>query len=349
MNFKIKKQPTLNNLPLALAPMQAVTNLPFMQILTSYGAPDYFFTEYFRVHETSKLEPHILESITKNPSTRPIFAQLIGENLEHMARTAKALQNYPVAGIDLNLGCPAPKVYKKHVGGGLLKDFEKIDALLSCLREHCRDCAFTVKTRIGFDSTDRFEELLEIFAKHKLDLLTIHGRTVKQSYRPRVDYQSIAKAAKTLPFPVFANGDISSIKTAKAIFEYTKADGLSIGRSAIRNPWIFKQWQAFKENKPVFNPTFKDVREYIEKLWNYTANKKNQQGTKHLAYIKKFMNFIGQSIDEEGAFLKAVRRAKHEAEFFNICDEWLINEGNEVKLFHAEPYPHIIARPNCEL
>ena len=108
--------------PSALAPMQDVTSLPFMAIVANYGAPDLFFTEYFRVHAHARINPDILSSITENSSGKPVFAQLIGEDIEHIRRFANDLQKYPIAGIDLNLGCPAPRVYRKNVGGGLLRN-----------------------------------------------------------------------------------------------------------------------------------------------------------------------------------------------------------------------------------
>ena len=97
----------------ALAPMQDVTDLAFMGVVAHYGAPDYFFTEFLRVHSMSRPEKHILRSIDENATGRPVFAQLIGEDLTHLARTVDELLRHPIAGIDLNLGCPAPKVYKK--------------------------------------------------------------------------------------------------------------------------------------------------------------------------------------------------------------------------------------------
>lgn len=93
----------------ALAPMQDVTDLAFMGVIATCGAPDWFVTEFFRVHGQSRPEKHILRSIDENATGRPVFAQLIGEDLEHLARTARALLAHPVAGIDLNLGCPAPQ------------------------------------------------------------------------------------------------------------------------------------------------------------------------------------------------------------------------------------------------
>ena len=198
---------------LALAPMQDVTDLPFWKLMTRYGGPDIYYTEYFRVHPTSNLEKWILESITKNPTGKPAIAQMIGNDIPALIRTVKQLQQYPVAAIDLNLGCPAPVVYRKCAGGGLLREPQRVDSILGALRDAV-SIKFTVKTRIGFDSPDVFDELLPIFAKHKIDLLTVHGRTVKEMYRSEVHYDFIARAVAALPFPVLANGNIYSAEKA---------------------------------------------------------------------------------------------------------------------------------------
>ena len=120
--------------PSALAPMQDVTGLPFMTLISKRGEPDIFFTEFFRVHANSRLDPAILSSLTQNPTNRPVFAQIIGENTEDIKRTILELKKFPIAGVDLNMGCPAPRVYRKNVGGALLKDLGKIAHILLSMR-----------------------------------------------------------------------------------------------------------------------------------------------------------------------------------------------------------------------
>ena len=95
---------------LALAPMQDVTDLPFLRLMARYGGADVYYTEYFRVHATSHLEKFILRSIEENPTGKPIIAQMIGNDIDALVRTAKELQQLPIAAVDLNLGCPAPVV-----------------------------------------------------------------------------------------------------------------------------------------------------------------------------------------------------------------------------------------------
>jgi tRNA-dihydrouridine synthase B len=328
----------------ALAPMQDVTDLPFMRVIAHYGAPDYYFTEFFRVHAQSRPEKHIVRSIAENRTGRPIFAQLIGEHIPDMVRTVRELLQYPVAGIDLNMGCPAPKVYKKNVGGGLLRDPAKIDSLLGALRD-CVPGLFTVKMRIGFDSTANYERILTLIDKHSVDLLSVHGRTVKEGYRSEVHYDFIATAVRTVRCPVLANGNITSAQRAADVLRETGAAGLMMGRHAIRNPWIFRQTREHFAAKPVFQPTLGDARSYVDHLYRETQTTQIPEAA-HVAKMKKYLNFVGQSVDPQGSFLHDMRRAMTEAQLFAACDRHLLTEP--AKPFATEPYAGVVARPNCE-
>ena len=327
----------------ALAPMQDVTDLAFMRVIAAYGAPDYFFTEFFRVHAQSRPEKHILRSLDENDTGRPVFAQLIGEDIAHLVRTAAELVRHPAAGIDLNLGCPAPKVYRKNVGGGLLREPERIGAIVEALRAAVPGL-FTVKMRIGFDDTANFARVLELVDGHGIDLLTVHGRTVREMYRSEVRYECIARAAARVRCPVLANGNVTSFAKAAEVVAATGAAGVMIGRHAIRNPWIFRQCREHFAGLPVKRVTLGDVREYIERLYRATAGGMPERA--HVNKMKKYLNFVGQSVDAEGAFLREMRRAESEFELFSLCDRHLLAEpGRE---FSVEPYPGVIARPNCE-
>jgi tRNA-dihydrouridine synthase B len=330
----------------ALAPMQDVTDLAFMGVIAHYGAPDFFFTEFFRVHAQSKPEKHILRSIDENATGRPVFAQLIGEDLGHLARTATELLRHNVAGIDLNLGCPAPKVYKKNVGGGLLREPERIGEILATLRAIVPG-RFTVKMRIGFDDTSPLDRVLELVNEHRVDLLTVHGRTVKEMYRSEVHYDVIARAVARARCPVLANGNVTSAPRAVGVVAETNAAGVMIGRHAIRNPWIFRQCREIFSGQPVTRLTLADARGYIERLYRATTVPDLAERY-HVNKMKKYLNFVGQSVDPTGAFLHDMRRTETEAELFATCDRHLIADGAASREFAPEPYPGVIARPNCE-
>jgi len=308
---------------LALAPMQDVTTLEFMRVIARYGGPEVYWTEYFRVHGDSRPEKWILDSITKNPTDRPVIAQMIGNDIPALVRTAKLLQKYPVGAIDLNLGCPAPIVYRKCAGGGLLREPARIDAILGALRDTVT-VPFTVKTRIGFESPAEFDTLLPIFAKHQIDLLTVHARTVLQMYRPGVRYDLIAQAARELKCPVLANGNIFSAAQAKALLAETGVRGLMIGRGAIRNPWLFDQIRAELRGDIVKLPTGRELLAYIHELWDNEIT----PGIKESAQVqrmKKFTNFIGEGIG--GKFLHDIRRVESTAEFWRVCEAFLEHDN----------------------
>ncbi|MDQ6654524.1 MAG: tRNA-dihydrouridine synthase family protein, partial [Verrucomicrobiota bacterium] len=306
---------------LALAPMQDVTDLPFMRLISGYGNADVYFTEYFRVLPQSRLDAHILSSITQNPTGRPVIAQMIGNDIPALVRTARELQQHPVAAIDLNLGCPVPIVYRKCAGGGLLREPERIDCILGALRDAI-DIPFTVKTRIGFEDADVFEELLPIFARHSLDLLTVHARTVKEMYRSTPRYEFIARAVEAVPCPVLANGNIYSAEKADEVLALTGARGLMIGRGAIRNPWLFRQIHEQQRGEPLFRPRGRDVLAYIRSLYEAVSGPGFGEAAQ-VANMKKYLNFIGLGVEPTGAFLHRIRRVTTEAEFFATCAEFL--------------------------
>lgn len=337
----------------SLAPMQDVTTLPFMRLLaeTLQSAPDYFVTEFLRVHSTSIIDEDIADCLEHAPAGIPLFLQLIGEDIPALQRIARqALSRFDIAGIDLNLGCPAPKVFKKNVGGGLLRDLTQVAKILPALREVCSEFGkkFTVKCRIGFDDASPFPHLLELVRENGVDLLAVHGRTVRGLYRSPVDYDAIALAVKASACPVVANGEIASVEKALRVREATSCAGWMIGRHAIRNPWIFRSLREVREGrKTVFAPRLADVFEYIRALEKCVALP-GDQPERVAARMKKFLNFIGTGIDPEGAFLYAVRRAGTPAEILKIAEQFLLAGTRAEALFPAEPFPGIIARPNCE-
>jgi tRNA-dihydrouridine synthase B len=328
----------------ALAPMQDVTDICFMKVIAEYGCPDYFFTEYFRVHETSRLEKHILRSITENTTNRPVFAQMIGESIPDLVRTAKLLSNYAVAGIDLNMGCPAPRIYRKNVGGGLLRDPDKIDRILGELRSAVTG-RLTVKMRIGFEDTDQFEQVLDLINKHNIDLLSLHGRTVKEMYHGAVHYDLIAQAVQRLNCPVLANGNVSSAASAIVILSQTQAAGVMVGRAAIRNPWIFRQIRQALAGQEVLIVTMEQVRGYIDRLYQMQLEKSVPEKAR-LNHLKMYLNYIGQGVDAAGVFLRDMRKAQDEKELFGVCDRDLL--GHPDRAFAAEPYTGLFARPRAE-
>jgi tRNA-dihydrouridine synthase len=304
--------------------------------MARYGGADVYFTEYFRVYPSSHLDKNILKSITQNPTGRPIVAQMIGNDIPALVRTARELEQYPVAAVDLNLGCPAPVVYRKCAGGGLLREPRRVDGILGALRDAVKG-PFTVKTRIGFDSAEMFGELLPIFAKHSLDLLTVHARTVKEMYRSQVHYEFVARAVAAMACPVLANGNVYSAGKAAEVLKSTGARGLMIGRGAIRNPWLFRQFREQQRGESRFVPRGRDVLEYVEALYEAVCSPDVRESAQ-VQKMKKYMNYLGVGVEPTGQFLHEIRRVATRSDLFRVCRQFLDHDGP----MPLEPFPLVL-------
>lgn len=310
---------------LYLAPMQDVTDLPFLKVIHPYGGADVYVTEYFRVHNDSRPSAWILRSIDENPTGRPIFAQMIGQDVEALVKTSRQLLSHPISGIDLNLGCPAPVVCKKEAGGGLLRNLPKVDRILGALRDAIPS-RFTVKTRVGYDHPDEFPALLELFRKHGIDALAIHGRTVGERYSTPVHPECVKLAVETLPCPVIANGNVVDVPTGMAYLAATGAAGLMIGRGAIRNPWLFSQLRAAFDRGVQQPPSCRDLLGYVSRLYEeMAAHTPDFDPVRHVQRMKKTMIFVTQGHDPDFEF--RIRRAGTPEEFHAACRDHLDRDG----------------------
>ena len=305
---------------LALAPMQDVTDLEFWRLVARYGGADVYYTEYFRVHPDSHLDKPILASITQNPTGKPVIAQMIGNDIPSLVRSAKELQQHEIAAVDLNLGCPAPIVYKKCAGGGLLRDVPRVEGILAALREAI-SIKFTVKTRLGFDDTETLDALVPLFVKHGVDLVTIHGRTVTQMYRDGVRYDLIGAATTNLPCPVLANGNVGSHTDAETVLRDTGVHGLMLGRGAIRNPWLFDQIRQHGHGEPVFEPPPAARLTYVEELYD-SVTMPNTRELDQVNRIKKHLNFFGTGLANTEGFLREMRRCTTRAGLLDVCGRY---------------------------
>jgi tRNA-dihydrouridine synthase len=164
-------------------------------------------------------------------------------------------------------------------------------------------------------------------------------------YRSEVHYDRIAHAAGRLGCPVLANGNVTSAPRAAEIVRGCGAAGVMIGRHAIRNPWIFGQCRDVFAGLAPRTVSLGDVRGYVDRLYRATRDPEVPERA-HVNKMKKYLNFVGQGVDPAGAFLRDMRRAESEAGLFGICDRHLLARPGDP--FACEPYPGVIARPNCE-
>jgi tRNA-dihydrouridine synthase C len=204
----------------------------------------------------------------------------------------------------------------------LLRQPERVDEILRALRGTIQG-RFTVKCRVGFTDKAEFPRLLDVFLQHDIQMLTIHGRTVRDAYKTPVHPECVATAVQAMPCPVIANGNVVDVPTALAYLRQTQAAGLMIGRGAIRHPWLFAQIRAHWEGTEAHQPTRRDMLEYIHLLYEHTAAFHPRYETdKQVQKMKRYMIFITTGIDD-GRFEHRIRRVTAEEDFFSICQEHL--------------------------
>ena len=283
--------------PLLLAPMAGVTDRPFRTICKKYGA-SIVYTEFVSAEGIIRENLKTLDMIKFNESERPIGVQIFGDNPEVVGKSARFIyDNYKPDLIDINFGCPVPKITKKGAGSAALKNLNLMEQIVRSVVKHVPDIPITAKMRSGWDSNNIVAiEAGLLLQELGIKAVTLHARTTKQSYSGFSDWELIAKLKETLSIPVIGNGDVNSIASYKQIKEISNCDAVMIGRGALGNPWIFKEIIHYIENKIFIKPTMCEIintsLEHIELLnENKSIVASVNLSKKHLNfYLKNFKN-----------------------------------------------------------
>ena len=228
---------------LALAPMQDVTDLSFLRTLQRlHCLPDFVVTPYLRSATTScVMSDSIIRCITENPTSCPIWVQLAGSEAEPLLRDVKTLNEFPVAGFNLNVGCPSPLVNRHGAGAALLKNPAHLQCICCAMRDAISLGRWSVKCRVGWESSGEFSQILSAICASSPDLFIVHARTRRQMYAGKPDDASVRLAVQQASCPVLANGDISSRTDAAHRLLSTRTHGVMIGRGIVRNPYLFRE------------------------------------------------------------------------------------------------------------
>jgi tRNA-dihydrouridine synthase B len=228
------------SLPLVLAPMAGVSDLPFRLITRPFGVP-IAFTEMIDVNSLCHKDKRTLRMISSVPEDRPLGIQLLGNDREQILKSLDALDGYEFDVIDFNAACPASKVVRKGKGAALLREPRRLKELLDILVKHSK-VPVTVKIRTGWDDCSINAREVALMAEDAgISALFIHGRTKAQGYSGKVDYRSIKEVKKALKIPVIASGDNTSVPLIKNMFDETGCDGAAVARGSLGNPWIFRE------------------------------------------------------------------------------------------------------------
>ena len=275
-----------------LAPMAGVTDMAFRELCTLFGAA-YTVTEMVSSKGLVMGDKKSAMLLTLGKEEKTAGAQIFGDDPDIMAKAAVKCLAFSPSIIDINMGCPAPKVAMNGGGASLMKEPQLAGRIVRAVRDAV-DIPVTVKIRKGWDdSCVNAVELAKILEANGADAIAIHGRTRQQMYSGTVDLDIIRAVKKAVRIPVIGNGDITDIVSAANMLEYTGCDAVMIGRGAFGNPWLFRQINAYLDSGIVIPPPsleekmtvmLRHIAKMVEYKGEYTAMR---EARRHAAYYTK--------------------------------------------------------------
>ena len=273
-----------------LAPMAGITDVPYRSICKEFGA-GLTYSEMISAKGMYYNDEKTRLLMKKAENEAPFAVQIFGSDANIMAEVAEEISNSADI-IDINMGCPAPKVVKNGDGSKLMLNPELIDEITRKVVEKSK-VPVTIKIRKGWDKEHvNAVQIAEIAEKNGISAITVHGRTREEFYSGKADWDIIKEVKDSVSIPVIGNGDITSVESANEIFEKTNCDAIMIGRASLGNPWIFEEIISGQK----VNKTCEDVKKMIEKHLEMLIKEKGEytairEMRKHIAwYIKGFAN-----------------------------------------------------------
>lgn len=292
----------------ALAPMAGVTDRAFRELCVAFGA-SYVVGEMVSAKGISFNSERSKELMLLSENERPAAVQLFGSEPQTVAAAAVTAMEYKPDIIDINMGCPAPKISGNGAGSALMKN---PDLCGEIVEEVCKavDVPITVKFRKGWDDKSvNAVEVAKICEQAGASAITVHGRTREQFYSGKADLDIIAEVKKAVNIPVIGNGDITNANDAAQMLEKTNCDMVMIGRGALGNPWIFREINAWLNDlRPMFPPSPAEkvtvILRHIQAMCDYKGEEiAMREARKHVGwYMKGFKN--AAELRREAGYLK---------------------------------------------
>ena len=275
-----------------LAPMAGLTDLPFRTICEKYNL-GLVVTEMVSSKALMYNDEKTKRLLNMEGEKRPISVQIFGSDIEAMKYASEYVSK--IADIlDINMGCPAPKVVKNGDGSKLLLDLEKVEKITKTVVDSS-SVPVTVKIRKGWDNEHIVAvEAAKIIEKAGASAITIHGRTRSEFYLGKADWNIIKKVKENVNIPVIGNGDIKTPQDAKAMLELTKCDGIMVGRGTLGNPWILEQIRTYLENGEIRQVSNEEKIKIIFEHIDLEVKEKGEnvgikEMRKHICYYLKGM------------------------------------------------------------
>lgn len=301
-----------------LAPMAGITDLPFRVICKSYGA-GLVCTEMASSKAIFYNDKKTKNILNIEGEKRPIQAQIFGSDIESLKVAAEYVSGFADI-LDINMGCPAPKVVKNGDGSKLLLDLEKVEEIVTQVVKASK-VPVSVKIRKGWDKDNIVaKEVAQIIEKSGASMITIHGRTRNEFFSGEVDLDIIKTVKESVSIPVIGNGNIVDEKSALKMFEYTGVDGIMIGRAAIGNPWIFKKIIHFLSNGEKLPEV--SGKEKLETIVKHIKLEVKEKGEKvGIQELRKHMAHYIRNIDDASKVRAKINTIDNVKELIEVLKE----------------------------
>jgi len=289
---------------IALAPLAGYTDLPFRSVVKKFGA-DLTFSEMISANALQHNSKKTFKMLEKSSLETPYIVQIAGSDLVAIRDAVEILNDIEgIDGIDLNCGCPVPKVVSQSSGSSLLLDLPHLSKIIETIKKYSNKQYTSAKVRLGY--VDKIpKEIAKAVEGSGVDFMSVHGRTRAGAYKSAVDYDAIAAINEYTNIPVIANGDITSYEKAMNVKNITGCNSLMIGRGAIGNPWIFYQLK-YGENSVDNTLKAKIILEHYDSMVKFHGSHGVSMFRKHLHVYSKgyeeasvFRNKINTIVDIE--------------------------------------------------
>lgn len=307
---------------LILAPMAGVTNRPFRTICKEIGNPGLVCTEMASSKAMFHNDQKTKRLLNTDGEKRPISYQIFGSDVETMAFSAKYISEFADI-IDINMGCPAPKVVKNGDGSKLLLDLDKAEEIMKAVVQNSK-VPVTLKIRKGWDKENIVAvEVARIAERAGISAITVHGRTRSEFYSGIADLDIIKKVKENVKIPVIGNGDVIDEITAKKMFEYTGVDGIMIGRGSFGNPWIFRNIIYYLQNgEKLSEPTNQEKLEVMKKHIKLAVEEKGEIAIKEL---RKHIAWYTKNMKKSSEFRNSINKVETEKELLLKIEEYFLS------------------------
>lgn len=294
--------------PFVLAPMAGITDNPFRSFMREMGA-GVVVTELVSATGLQYSSEKTRKLMEFEEKQRPVGIQIFGETLEHLAFASREVEAMGADFVDLNFGCPVPKVVKRGAGSAVLKDLIGLRDILRTVKSSV-SIPVTIKVRTGWDEATRnTSEVCQIAYDEGITWVAIHGRTRAAGYSGLADWDYITEVKSKAALPVLGNGDLNSASTALRRLNESSCDGVLIGRGCLKNPWIFRESMALLRGQ---NETLsKDLRALLQHLLSYLQRCCDERIT--LLQMKKFSSWYSAGYPGSSQFRRDLFQLKESA------------------------------------